>query len=298
MSEEKKEVAQLTPVQTFQNQLKGYEGNIRDLLAIHGMTEREFMVVTLNSIKKVPKLLECDRKTLIAAILTSAELGLPPNTPLGLSYILPYNRKVKVGNQWTHVLEAQWQPGYQGLLEVVLRNPRVESIDSGIVYSNETWVFNKGLRDPFSHTPLPPSKRGEPVGAYAIAWLKDSVKPKVVFLYKEEIDMFKKISQGANSEYSPWNSDEKDPAKWMWRKTCIKQLIKELPKTKEMARAYVHDNVVEMGGSQTVTEEGTVEVIESDFQKNQPKIEQKEAKDANIASTIQDGLFDKNKKES
>lgn len=245
----------LTPAQVFEKQLTSYGGNMKALLAAHNMSEQEFMVTAINAVKKTPALLNCDRATLIGAILTSAELGLPPNTPMGFAFIIPYKRKGKD--------EAQYQIGYQGWLEIMQRNPKVESIDSGIVYEKEEWYFNKGLRVPFSHKPLPPKDRGVAIGAYAIAWIKGSEKPKAVFLYAEEIMQFKKISQGASSEYSPWNQDEKDPQKWMWRKTAIKQLSKELPKTRDISRAYVQDNITETGGNQRVTPEGEIIDVEA-----------------------------------
>lgn len=289
---EPKEQKPQTAMQVFENQLYSYKGNMRDLLAAHNMSELEFMVTALNAIKKTPNLLEADRKTLFGAILMSAELGLPPNTPMQLSFILPYKRKTKdeKGN-WGSVTEAQFQIGYQGWVEIMLRNPKIESIDSGNVFSNEKWYFNKGLREPFSHEPKPPKDRGEYVGSYAIAWMTTGKKPKVIFLYKEEIEEFKKISQGAASDYSPWNSVDKDPQKWMYRKTVLKQLSKELPKTRDIAKAYIQDTIVELGGTQRIDESGAVEFIESDYQKRQHANDRKDAKDAAVASGIQNDLF-------
>lgn len=273
--------AQLTPVKQFEGQLTSYSDQMKSLLQAHGISERDFMIKTLNAIKKTPALLDADRATLFGAIFTSAELGLEPNTPMQLAFILPYKRK---GH-----LEAQFQIGYQGWIEIMQRNPKVESIDSGIVYDKEKWHYNKGLRVPFSHEPLPPKNRGVALGAYAIAWIKGSEKPKVTFLYKEEIDMFKAISQGAASEYSPWNDEAKDPMKWMWRKTAIKQLAKELPKTREMSKAYEHDTVVELGGTQRMNDQGTVELIESEAQREANA----HAKNEHINKSLGDQVADK-----
>lgn len=272
----------LTAQQVFENQLGNYRGNIKSLLAAHGMSEAEFMVTAINAIKKTPELINVDRKTLFGAIMMSAELGLPPNTPMQLSFIIPYGK------------EASFQLGYMGWIEIMQRNPKVESMDSGNIYSNEEWTFDKGLRMPFSHKQLPPSKRGEYIGSYAIAWIKDSEKPKVVFLYKEEIEEFKKISQASKSKYSPWTDTEKDPQKWMYRKTCIKQLAKELPKTREIHKAIQQDNAVEMGGTQIINEQGYAEVVENEDQIAQKNIEKKESKDEAVNKNIA-GMFGQNK---
>ncbi len=279
----------LTPVKVFEGQLSGYRGHMKALLSAHGISEDEFMITALNAIKKVPKLLNADRASLFGAILTSAELGLPPNTPMQLSYIIPYSRKVKGQGGWENVLEAQFQIGYMGWLEIMQRNPKVKSINSGVVYDKEEWHYNPGLREPFSHKPLSPSNRGVAIGAYAIAWITGSDVPKVTFLYKEEIEMFKKISQGAASDYSPWNDVDKDPMKWMWRKTAIKQLAKELPKTRELAKAYVQDTAVELGGSQRVLDDGkTVEVVEDEFHKEEERKNTAKGKNEAITKDLGD----------
>lgn len=237
----------LTQIDIFHGNLKKYESDLKALLSIHKLSPEKFITMTLNAVKRTPKLLECDPKTLFGSIMVAAELGLEPNTVMGYAHILPYKRKFKEGAQWKEVLEAQFQIGYPGWLEIMYRNPKIESIDTGVIYENEEWTFDKGKREPFSHTPLPPSKRGANwVAIFAIAWLKDSSKPKVIVLYKEDIDQIRKLSQGANSDYSPWNSSDKDPFLWMPRKTGIKQLVKELPKTKEIDTVYHLDNVVRL----------------------------------------------------
>lgn len=281
----------LSPVKKFELTLEQYKPTMGQLLQAHGMSVESFYVTALNAVKKEPKLLNADPRTLFGAILMSAELGLPPNTPMQLSHIIAYNRTYKEGSTFKKVAEAQFQIGYQGWIEIMLRNPSIESVDSGTVYDNEEWHYDKGLRNPFSHKPLPPSKRGNPVGSYAIAWLKGSPKPKVVFLYDEEILQFKKISQGASSEYSPWNDSDKDPQRWMYRKTCIKQLAKEVPKTYQIQRAYEQDTVADLGGSQIVDDTGRAIPIESDYMKSQKSLEQKESRDNAVQDTMNKELF-------
>lgn len=273
-------------IEVFHGNLKRYENDLKALLTIHNIPPEKFMTLTLNAVKRMPQLLECDPKTLFGAIMVAAELGLEPNTNMGFAHILPYKRKFKKGNVWESVLEAQFQIGYPGWLEIMYRNPKIESIDSGVIYENEEWYFDKGKREPFSHTPLPPSERGENwVAVFAIAWLKDASRPKVIVLYKEDIDKIKALSQGANSEYSPWNST-KDPFLWMPRKTALKQLVKELPKTKEIEKVYHIDNVVETGGTVRLTDDNTVEAVESDYAKALPANARKENKEIAVNKTM------------
>lgn len=276
-----------TQIEVFHGNLKKYENDLKALLTIHNIAPEKFMTLTLNAVKRNQKLLECDPKTLFGAILVSAELGLEPNTVMGYAHILPYKRKYKEGSQWKEILEAQFQIGYPGWLEIMYRNPKIESIDSGVIYENEEWYFDKGKREPFSHKPLPPSERGANwVAIFAIAWLKNAVRPKVIVLYREDIDKIKKLSQGANSDYSPWNNVDKDPFLWMPRKTALKQIVKELPKTREIERVYNIDNVVETGGTVRLNDAGEVETVETTYLEDLNKQDKMESKSNAVAEGV------------
>lgn len=276
-----------TQIEVFHGNLKKYENDLKALLSIHNIAPEKFMTLTLNAVKRMPKLLECDPKTLFGSIMVSAELGLEPNTMMGFAHIIPYKRKFKENGHWKEVMEAQFQIGYPGWLEIMYRNPKIESIDTGVIYENEKWVFDKGKREPFSHNPLPPAERGDWIAIFALAWLTNSTRPKVIVLWREDIDKIKALSQGANSEYSPWNAADKDPFKWMQRKTGLKQLVKELPKTRELERVVNIDNVVETGGTVVLDENTrTVEAIDTGYMDDLNKQQRIEGKGEAVAQGV------------
>lgn len=289
--ENKPDVKKPSQIDVFRGNLQRYETDLKALLAIHNLAPEKFMTLTLNAVKRMPKLLECDAKTLFGCILVAAEFGLEPNTTIGYCHILPYKRKYQdEAGKWKHILEAQFQIGYPGWLEIMYRNPKIESIESGVIYENEEWYYDKGKREPFSHKPLPPSQRGEKwVAVFAIAWLTNTPRPKVALLYKEDVDKIKKLSQGASSDYSPWNATDKDPFHWMARKTAIKQLVKELPKTREIERVYNIDNVVETGGTVRLNEEDrTIDIVDTGYMEDINKQEKLEAKGDAVANSVKD----------
>jgi len=278
-----------TAIDVFNGNLRLYENQYNALLAYHGMTAQQFMVTLVNAVKKTPKLLECDQRTLFGAIMVAAELGLTPNTHMQFAHIIPYYRSFKdQQGKWQKVLEAQFQPGYQGLIEIAYRHPSVSEIESGVIYENEEWSYNRGEREkPFYHKPMIPSKRGEKwIAVYALAWLKDNPRPKVSLLFYEDVLKIKKISQAANSESSPWNNSEKDPLNWMPRKTAIKQLFKELPKTKDTERIINIDNLAETGGTVRLTDEGNVETIETTYFEELNKLEKIEVKHDAVKDSV------------
>lgn len=298
MEEPKK--TELTAVRSFEITLKKYEQNIIDLLHDRGVSPKEFMVITTNAVKKNPKLLECDRATLFGAILTAAELGLPPNTPAQLSYIIPYKRKYKDGNMWKEVMEAQFQIGYQGHLELMHRNPNVQDVETDVVYEKDEFEVIKGEDKKIIHKPYYGEDRGKRIATYAIVYLKGAVKPKFVVLRDYEIEKFKKISQSAAYDSSPWKDEDKDPMGWMWRKTAIKQIAKEIPKTKAIERALQVDNAMETGGKLIVTEEGEAEVLENEAfkieQKNEAQQEAVIDRSEKTLNEVQSKIFKEEKK--
>jgi recombination protein RecT len=293
-----KKVFMKSEIQLFQNQLSHYEQQIGMLLNSYNMSGEKFVVTLLNVVKKQPDLLNVDRASLFGAILTSAELGLPPNTPFGYSYIIPYKKSIKDGNGYKSVVEAQFQIGYQGHLEIMHRNPAIEDVTADIVYEKDEFKYSKGINPTLDHTPYRGDDRGERIGVYAIAYLRGVSRPKFVFLSKYDIEKFKKISQSADSKHSPWNGDDKDPMGWMWRKTAIKQLAKEVPKTEQLEKAINIDNAAEVG-STIILKDGQPQIAESGYveqQKAELNAAVKQEKTQAVADNVAKSLFDEEEK--
>jgi recombination protein RecT len=62
--------------------------------------------------------------------------------------------------------------------------------------------------------------------------MKDGATSKVVVLNRSAIDRLKASSQGGDSQYSPWTTNE--PA--MWLKSAVRQLAKWVPTSAEYMR--------------------------------------------------------------
>ena len=187
-------------IKKFESQVKAYEDTITKLVGNkYGITADEFAMSVMTAVKKTPKLLNCDRGSLFAAVLLSAELKLPFNTPSGFSYIIPY------GN------EAQFQVGYKGLVEIAYRNPRVKSVYAGVVYADEVaaglFRYSRGMDVILEHTPImnrtPEQEREKEVYCtYGIVKL-EGADPIIEVLDANQLNAIKKISKGAGSQSSP-----------------------------------------------------------------------------------------------
>ena len=67
------------------------------------ITPERFTRITLSALSSNPTLQQCTPQSFLGAMMTAAQLGVEPNTPLGQAYLLPYKNK--------GVLECQFQLG-------------------------------------------------------------------------------------------------------------------------------------------------------------------------------------------
>lgn len=184
------------------------------------------MSSVIYSIQKTPKLLECDRTSLMNAFMTCAEFWMFPSAASGECYVLPYGK------------QAQFQLWYQWVVTLLYR-AWIQSIRTEIVRKNDTFKYVNG--EIYHEIDFTKSNkdRGEPFACYAIA--KVNWQELVKVMNAEDILKFKSFSKSASSEYSPWN-EKNDPELHMWRKTLIKQISKNLPKNEMFAKAIEEDN--------------------------------------------------------
>lgn len=211
-------------------------------------------------------LAKCDYMSIVGAAMQVAYLGLELDNTLGQAYVLA--RYVKKQNKYI----ATFQIGYKGLVALLLRSNQVKSITPIITYENEPFKFefnSNGLN--FSHSPLPPSQRGNRVGAYVQIQLKNG-GIHTEYMWEEEILEVKKLSDSADSQYSPWNSSEvsKDA---MYKKTVLKRACKLLPLSTEVSEVVYLEDAQERGyvDYSALTNNGQPVVIGNEYIDLQPQ---------------------------
>lgn len=197
------------------------------------ITIDRFMRIALTAVRTTPKLLECTSESLMASLMSSAQLGLEPDGILGQAYLIPYKNNAK------GIMEAQFQVGYRGLIALARRSGEVTSFQAQVVYENDKFDFAFGINERLDHVPVP-EKRGKMVAAYAIVKFKDGGYAFDV-MFKEDIMKVKAGSKASRS--GPWVTHEPE----MWRKTVAKRLAKYLPLSVEFQKAAVLDEYVDMG---------------------------------------------------
>jgi recombination protein RecT len=156
----------------------------------------------------------------LSAMLDAARLGLEPGTEQ--FYLTP--RKVK-GR-----LEILGIIGWQGYVELMYRAGSVSSVVAEVVHAADHFTFRPGRDEvPDHEIDWDADDRGPLRLAYAYARMKDGSTSKVVVLNRAAIERAKKSSQGADSQYSPWQQHEAA----MWLKTAVRQLAKWVPTSAE-----------------------------------------------------------------
>lgn len=186
--------------------------------------------IALTAVRTTPKLLDCNQMSLIAAIMTSAQLGLEPNTPLGEAYLIPYN---DYKNKTTN---AQFQIGYKGLLSLAYRTGKYRSIYAHEVYPNDEFHYEYGLNEVLKHVPADVPE-GDPIYYYAVYHLDNGGYDFSVWS-RAKIEKHAKVySQAFSKSSSPWQGDFDAMAK----KTVLKDVLKYAPKSIELAHQIEED---------------------------------------------------------
>ena len=219
-----------TEQKSMQQYIKSMEGEIKKALP-SVITPERFTRIVLSAISVNPKLGTCTPASFLGAMMTSAQLGLEVNTPLGQAYVLPYNNK--------GVMEAQFQLGYKGLIDLAYRSGEVEVIQAHVVYENDDFTCEYGLEPKLTHVPAD-SNRGEPIKVYAVFKTKSGGFGFEVMSMEDVRKHAAKYSKAYGTAFSPWKTNFEEMAK----KTVLKRVLKYAPLKSDFVRAAVQDEVI------------------------------------------------------
>lgn len=213
---------------TIQDYIKVMEGEIKKALP-SVLTPERFTRITLSALSCNPKLGQCTPKSFLGAMMTAAQLGVEPNTPLGQAYLIPYKNH--------GVLECQFQLGYKGMIDLAYRSGEVSTIQAHAVYANDEFDYELGLDPKLRHIPAK-KDRGDPVYFYAVFRTKDGGWGFDVMSVEEIRAHAQKYSKAY--EKGPWRTNFEEMAK----KTVLKRVLKYAPLKTEFVRAISADETI------------------------------------------------------
>jgi recombination protein RecT len=215
------------------------EGRKMDLAALipKHVGVDSFVKSVLMAAHNQPKILDCSVESVYACAIKAASLGLDiSGGALGHAYMVPFFNSKK------GVQEAQFIPGYKGLIELVRRNGKIAKIEATAVFANDVFEVMLGTNPGIKHQPNVVN-RGELIAVYAVATLR-SGEFQFDVMNKEEVDAIRKRSKASNG--GPWVTDYVEMA----RKTVVRRLVKYLPLSvddiAQLDSALEHENKIEV----------------------------------------------------
>lgn len=219
---------------------KGGKKGIQDLIKVMEpeikkalpsvITPERFTRMVLSALSTNPKLGGCTPASFLGAMMTAAQLGVEPNTPLGQAYLIPFN------NHGTD--EVQFQLGYKGLIDLAYRSGQVSTIQAHAVRENDHFEYQLGLDPKLEHVPAT-KDRGEATHYYAVVRMKDGGFCFAV-MSKADVEAHAKKYSKAYSGFSPWKTAFDEMAK----KTVLKKALKYAPLKSDFQRAEIQDGTI------------------------------------------------------
>jgi phage RecT family recombinase len=194
------------------------------LLAGSGITPDRFMAVVLNSIVRSPDLQTASLESILDSVRVAATLRLEPTGILGEGYIVKYKNT------------AQFEAGYRGLMKLARRSGQIDTMDSQVVYTADTFQVDLGTEPRILHHPTITGDRGNFLGAYAWARLTNG-ELIIEWMTMADLERVRKSSRNSSGEHSPWVNHPGE----MYRKTVIKRLMKRLPLGTDGELALTHE---------------------------------------------------------
>jgi len=205
------------PLAIFRTQLEEREQTLTALLQ-EDVPFELFVTAAQHAVLRQPELLTVNRESLFASLREAARLRLDISGALGRAYLIPYKGK------------AQLIVGYQGLIELSRRSGEVAGVEAHVIYAGDEFAVEFGTSPSLHHFPtLDPQKRGDRVGAYMVARLRNG-PPHVELMTSAEIEQVRGQAPAGSSKVGPWTTAYDEMAK----KTVTRRGMKWLPLSAEV----------------------------------------------------------------
>lgn len=229
-----------------------------DSVLPHHIEAKSFVGLAEAALYKDEKLMQAAQnnpQAFFGVLMKCASLGHRPGSEE--FYLVP--RKVK-GR-----MEVMGIEGYRGIVERMYRSGAVGSVIVREVCENDEFTFVEGeMEKPIHRVDWFGGGRGKMIGVYAYAVMTSGAVSRVVVLSKADVMAAKARSDGASSEFSPWQRDERA----MWWKTAARRLEPWVPTSVEFfkervrAAAEINHTTVERSAPPAGVDANTGEVRE------------------------------------
>lgn len=187
---------------------------------------------------RTPRLQECDRGSIMSAVMRTSSLGLDLEPSACEAYLVPRY------NKYTGGQECQFQPGYQGLRKLAMRTGRYALVEARLVYERDIFLVAYEPDLVMSHTPHLGEDRGRVLYAYGFAKQANGERQVKVLNVREieeshhqRSESYRTAQRKGKPEEGPWVTDWAEMA----RKSALIALCKDLEKSHELIEALASE---------------------------------------------------------
>jgi recombination protein RecT len=211
-----------------------FKRHLEAILPKHLSTER-FASIAMRQLSQVPKLQECSLRSVVGGIMEAATLGLEIGTQ-GEAWLIPYAEGPKDNRH----LEAQLQVGVWGYAALAWRSGKIQDVQMDIVLPGDEFSFQKGSASFLHHKPRGERDFNKAEGT--IEWVYAVVRTLEGGTIFDAFDALwvERIRAKSKSPNSPaWVNFYAEMA----MAKALKRVLKLAPKSRELARAIVLDDL-------------------------------------------------------
>lgn len=190
------------------------------------MNSDAFVRAVLSEITKQPKLMTADPKTVLGGVMLAAQLRLEIGAGMGEFYLTP--RRDHGKDICLPII------GFQGLIKLALRSELVTTVQAFIVREGDEFTYGadaeRGMF--FDWQPRDFEEARTPIGVVAVAKMARGGTSWVYLTAGQVL-----TRRPSYWESTPWKTHQDE----MWKKTAVRALAKNLPKSTDLGRALEAD---------------------------------------------------------
>ncbi len=234
------------------NQMQEY------LRSVLGAKKDNFVTNLVSIYNQSKELQECSQKSLVSGAIVATTLNLSLNKSFGYAYLVPYKKKNRSGG--IDSVEAQFQIGFKGYIQLAMRTGQYKKINAVPIYENQ-FVSWSPMSEELSLNDV--EGNSEIVGYAAYFQLLNGFEKTMFWRYDKMLKHADEFSQAFNATALQKLKDGEIPQDQLWKfssywyknfdemalKTMLRQLLSKYGiLSEEMQSAYESDQQVIVDG--------------------------------------------------
>lgn len=216
-------------LKVIEQQLDLIAPSLEQVLKAYKMPVERLMRTVIVSVERLPKLLECNRQSILNSAMTAACLGLEVDGVTGQGFLIPFKGK------------AQFITGYKGFNTMGARSGF--TLTGSIVREGDEYDIQLGTDPRVHHKKLRGNEFGRKIiAAYAIASMPGRTPIVRELSIDEILEIKNKSSAVQRGADTPWN-DERVGFPAMAEKSAKRRLARDMPLNTMVMAAALEDRV-------------------------------------------------------